>query len=154
MTGTAYCPSDELHLVIELTPVRDAEEDDVLSSDPLNKVIDFGDDALAENDVSNRCSLRSKGARAPNYTYDDDDDDDDGFHDDNDDEDSDKDWFSSAIFDDDDDDDSVAAGRYRVPSARGKGAGRIASDGRPPKPNTEGTSAEAAPETIAAWKLD
>ncbi len=41
----------------------------MLSSNPSNKVIDFGDDVLAENDVSNRRSLRSKGATAPNYTY-------------------------------------------------------------------------------------
>jgi hypothetical protein len=151
-TGTAHRPSAELHPVIELDLVRDAEEDDVLSSDPSNKVINFGDDLLAEN--SNRRSLWSndkQDATAPNYTY----DDLDGFHHDDDDNDSDEDWYSSALFDDDDDDDdSVAASRYCVPSARGKGAGRRASVGRPPKPNTEGMSAEAAAETIAAWKAD
>ena len=43
-------------------------------------------------------------------------------------------WFyNSALFDDDNsDDESVLKLRYRVPSARGKGAGRKPAPGRPP----------------------
>jgi hypothetical protein len=88
-TGTAHCKSAVLHPVNEPDPVQDAEEDDVLSSVPSNKVIDFGDDVFAETDVSNRHSLWSndkQGATAPTYNY----DDLDGFHHDDDDDDSDE----------------------------------------------------------------
>jgi hypothetical protein len=41
---------------------------------------------------------------------------------------------------------------YRVPSARGKGAGRKATTGRPPKPDTKGMSERDASAAVTEWK--
>jgi hypothetical protein len=52
-------------------------------------------------------------------------------------EDEDDDFYKSSLFDDDDDD-SIDDAKYRVPLARGAGAGRKPKSGRPDKPNTDG----------------
>ena len=42
--------------------------------------------------------------------------------------------------------------KYRVPSARGRGAGRKPKTGRPPKPDTKGMSEQAANAAVTAWE--
>jgi hypothetical protein len=42
--------------------------------------------------------------------------------------------------------------QYRVPSARGKGAGRKPNAGRPPKPDTKGMSEEDAEAAVTEWE--
>jgi len=104
-------------------------------------------------------SLKRRGetiqsAQPPSITYDDlaDSSDDEDFpflHQDKDD----PDWRNSEIFNDDDED-SEGDDYYRVPSARGGGAGRKSNPGQPPKPNTDGMSPEEAAAVIDKWRLD
>ena len=62
--------------------------------------------------------------------------------------------YKGELYDDDEsDDDSLKGGKYRVPSARGKGAGRKPHPDRPPKPNTYGMTEAEASNSIKSWEL-
>ena len=59
------------------------------------------------------------------------------------------------FYDDDDDDlDSLEGGKYRVPSVRGKGGGRPPNPNRPPRPNTDGMSADKEKMALDRWDKD
>ena len=55
-------------------------------------------------------------------------------------DDSDDEDYRGDVYDDDYSDGEDLLAKYRVPSARGKGAGRKPKAGRPPKPDTKGMS--------------
>ena len=69
-------------------------------------------------------------------------------------EDSGDDDYRGDIYDDDysDDGDDDLLLQYRVPLARGKGAGRKPNAGRPPKPDTKGMSEEDAEAAVTEWE--
>ena len=62
--------------------------------------------------------------------------------------------YRGEIYDDDysDDGDDNELFQYRVPSARGKGAGRKANPGRPPKPDTKGMSEDDEAADVKEWE--
>ena len=64
--------------------------------------------------------------------------------------------YNGMLYHDDDDGDldSLEGGKYRVPSVRGKRGGRKANPNRPPRPNTDGMSAEEAKEALDHWDKD
>jgi hypothetical protein len=82
-----------------------------------------------------------------------DEDDDEGQDEDYDDID-DEDYKGELYDDDESDDDSLEGGKYRVPSARGKGAGRKPHPDRPPKPNTDGMTEAEAVNSIKHWEME
>jgi hypothetical protein len=110
----------------------DALSDDAISTtDPRKTVINYGDDNI-ECDVSNNKGDNDEEAEEDGdndqscdeneQSGEDDSDDEDG---DGDEDDIDDDDYVGKLYDDDEsDDDSLMGGKYRVPSARGKGAGR------------------------------
>jgi hypothetical protein len=55
---------------------------------------------------------------------------------------------------DNDDDNSIDDRKYRVPSARGSGAGCKPKSGCPDKPNTVGMSEQEAEEVLSKWEKD
>ena len=59
--------------------------------------------------------------------------------------------YRGDIYEDDYSDDEESLGQYRVPSARGNGAGRKPKAGRPPKPDTTGMSEEDASAALTDW---
>ena len=73
------------------------------------------------------------------------------------DNDDDNELYNGLLFYDDDDDDelnSLEGGKYRVPSVRGKGGGRQPNPNRPPRPNTDGMSADEAKNALDRWEKD
>ena len=97
---------------------------------------DEGDnDEEAEEDGDNDQSGDEIGQRDEDDSDDEDGEEDDNEGEDEDYEDIDDDDYVGELYDDDEsDDDSLEGGKYRVPSARGKGAGRKPHPDRPPKP--------------------
>ena len=59
--------------------------------------------------------------------------------------------YRGDVYDDDFSDGEESLGQYRVPSARGNGAGRKPKAGRPPKPDTTGMSEEDASAALTDW---
>ncbi len=138
----------------------DALSDDAISTtDPRKTVINYGDDNIECDDGNNKGHNdeeveedgdNDQSCDENEQSGEDDSDDEDGDEDDNEGEDEDynnidDDDYVGKLYDDDEsDDDSLEGGKYRVPSARGKGAGRKPHPDCPPKPNTNGmTEAEA-----------
>ena len=114
--------------------------------------IDVDDNSTQDEVGANHSGETIESAKPPSTTYnvlaDSSDDEDVPFlHQDKDD----PDWRNSEIFNDDEDD-SEGDDYYRVPSARGGGAGRKSNPGRPPKPNTDGMSPEEAAAVIDKWE--
>ena len=139
----------------------DALSDDAISTtDPRKTVINYGDDNIecdfstnkgindedAEEDGDNDQDAENEEEGGDNDQSGDeneedneddsddedgDDDDDEGADDDDDDID-DKDYKGDLYDDDESDDDSLMGGKYRVPSARGKGAGQKPHPDHPP----------------------
>jgi hypothetical protein len=74
------------------------------------------------------------------------------------DSDSDDEDYRGDVYEDDYSDGEESLGQYRVPSARGRGAGRKPKAGRPPKPDTKGMSAldayAAMTDWVKTWKRD
>ena len=68
------------------------------------------------------------------------------------DSDSDDEDYRGDVYEDDYSAGDESLGQYRVPSARGRGAGRKPKAGRPPKPDTKGMSARDADAAITDWK--
>ena len=66
-------------------------------------------------------------------------------------DDSDDEDYRGDIYDDDYSDGEDSLAKYRVPSARGKGAGRKPKAGRPPKPDTNGMSQRDALALMTNW---
>ena len=67
------------------------------------------------------------------------------------DSDSDDEDYRGDVYDDDYSDGEESLAKYRVPSARGNGAGRKPKAGRPPKPDTTGMSQRDALAAITDW---
>jgi hypothetical protein len=67
------------------------------------------------------------------------------------DSDSDDEDYRGDVYEDDYSDGEESLGQYRVPSARGRGAGRKPKAGRPPKPDTKGMSARDAYAATTDW---
>ncbi len=80
----------------------------------------------------------------------DDKDEDNDAKDNNDDDDN---FYKSLLFDDDDDN-SIGNVKYRVPSARGAGAGHKPTSGCPDKAKTDGMSEQEAEEVPSKWEKD
>jgi hypothetical protein len=160
----------------------DALSDDAISTtDPRKTVINYGDDNI-ECDVSANIGINDEDAEedgdndeeAENEEEGDGDNDqsgnenEDGNEDDSEEEDEDDDEgqdedyddindedYKGDLYDDDEsDDDSLVGGKYRVPSARGKGAGRKPHPNRPPKPNTDGMTEAEAFNIIKSWESE
>jgi hypothetical protein len=68
------------------------------------------------------------------------------------DSDSDVEDYRGDVYDDEYSDGEESLGKYRVPSARGNGAGCKPKAGRPPKPDTRGMSERDALATITDWE--
>ena len=66
-------------------------------------------------------------------------------------DDSDDDDYRGDVYDDDYSDGKESLSKYRVPSARGKGAGRKPNTGRPPKPDTKGMCERDALAVMTDW---
>ena len=60
--------------------------------------------------------------------------------------------YRGDVYDDDFSDGEESLGQYRVPSARGNGAGRKPKAGRPPKPDTTGMSERDASAVLTDWE--
>ena len=67
-------------------------------------------------------------------------------------DDSDDEDYRGDVYDDDYSDGEESLAKYRVPSARGNGAGRKPKAGRPPKPDTTGMSQRDALAAITDWE--
>ena len=147
----------------------DALSDDAISTDPRKTVINYGDDNIecddGNNEGGNEEEAEEDGDSDPSgeeneLSDGDDSDDEDGDEDDKegdeeDYDDIDDDDYVGELFDDDEsDDDSLQGGKYRVPSARGKGAGRKPHPDRPPKPNTDGMTEAEAFNCIKNWESE
>jgi len=72
------------------------------------------------------------------------------------DNDNDNELYNGLLFYDDNDDDLnwLEGGKYHVPSVRGKGGGRQPNPNRPPRPNTDGMSADEAKNALDHWEKD
>jgi hypothetical protein len=155
-----------------------ALSDDTISTDPWTTVINYGDDNIdcdggnnegdndeeAENEDEGGNDDEEGGGRWYNDQSSDENEqgDEDGDEDEDDDEGADEDYddindedYKGELYDDDEsDDDSLEGGKYRVPSARGKGAGRKPHPDRPPKPNTDGMTEAEAVNSIKHWEME
>ena len=60
--------------------------------------------------------------------------------------------YRGDVYDDDYSNGEESLGKYRVPSARGKGSGRKPKAGRPPKPDTTGMSTRDAFVVMSDWE--
>lgn len=67
-------------------------------------------------------------------------------------DDSDDEDYRGDVYDDDYSDGEDSLAKYRVPSARGKGAGRKPKAGRPPKPDTKGMSQGDVLALMTDWE--
>ena len=148
----------------------DALSDDAISTtDPRKTVINYGDDNIECDDGNNKGDNdeeaeedgdNDQSGDENEQSSEDDSDDEDGDEDDNEGEDEDyddidDDDYVGELYDDDaSDDDSLEGGKYRVPSARGKGAGRKPHPDRPPKPNTNGMTEAEAFNHIKNWEME
>jgi hypothetical protein len=130
---------------------EEAENEDEGCNDEENEDEGGNDEEEGEED-SDKGQSRNENEQGNEDDSDDDQDGDEGADEDYDDI-NDENYKGKLYDDDESDDDSLKGGKYRVPSARGKGAGRKPHPDCPPKQNTYGMTEAEASNSIKSWEL-